>query len=118
MTHERFEGERTLLRIHIGECDKWRGKPLYQALMELFREEGLAGCTVLRGVEGYGSSHRLQSSVKNRLSLDLCNDLPLVVEVVENTERIEKILPQIKEMVTGGLITLERARVILYRSHD
>jgi uncharacterized protein len=118
MTHERFEGERTLMRIHIGECDKWRGKPLYQALIELFRKESLAGCTVLRGVEGYGSSHRPLSSVKNRLSLDLCCDLPLVVEVVENPERIEEVLPRIKEMVTGGLITLEKARVILYRSHD
>jgi len=102
MEHKRFEGERTLMRIHIGERDKWEGKLLYEALIELFRRESFSGVTVLRGVAGYGSSSR---------------DLPIIVEVVEYSDRIEQILPRLDEMVGGGLVTLEKVRVILYRSH-
>lgn len=116
MEHERFEGERTLMRIHIGESDKWQGKPLYQALVDLFRHEGFYGATVLRGVGGYGSSSRSQSLYKTQKILRLSQDLPLVVEVVEYPERIERILPKLDEMVGGSLITLEKVRVILYRS--
>lgn len=111
--HERFEGERTLMRIHIGESDKWHGKALYSALVELFREEGLSGATVLRGVAGYGSTSRYHTDKLLRLS----QDLPIVVEVVEDSERVEHLLPKLDEMIGGGLITLERVRVILYRSH-
>jgi PII-like signaling protein len=114
MEHERFEGERTLMRIHIGERDKWEGKPLYEALIELFRREGFSGVTILRGVAGYGSSSRLHTEKILRLS----QDLPIVVEVVEYSDRIEKILPQLDAMVGGGLVTLEKVRVILYRSHQ
>jgi len=113
MEHERFEGERTLMRIHIGERDKWEGRPLYEALIELFRREGFSGVTILRGVAGYGSSSRLHTEKILRLS----QDLPIVVEVVEYSDRIEKILPQLDSMVSGGLVTLEKVRVILYRSH-
>ena len=113
MEHERFEGERTLMRIHIGERDKWHGKLLYEALIEMFRREGFSGATVLRGVGGYGSSSRYHTEKILRLS----QDLPIVVEVVESTERIEQILPRLDEMVSGGLVTLEKVRVILYRSH-
>jgi len=113
MEHERFEGERTLMRIHIGERDKWEGKPLYEALIELFRREGFSGVTILRGVAGYGSSSRLHTEKILRLS----QDLPVVVEVVEYSDRIENILPRLDEMVGGGLVTLEKVRVILYRSH-
>lgn len=116
MEHERLEGERTLMRIHIGESDKWRGKPLYQALVEFFRQEGFYGATVLRGVGGFGSSSRAQGQVHTTKILRLSQDLPLVVEVVEYSERIERILPKLDEMVGGGLITLEKVRVILYRS--
>ncbi len=116
MEHERFEGERTLMRIHIGESDKWKGRPLYQALIELFRKEGFYGTTVLRGVGGYGSSSRGQSAYHTSKILRLSQDLPLVVEVVEYPERIERILPLVDQMVGGGLITLEKVRVILYRS--
>ncbi|HWG57979.1 MAG TPA: DUF190 domain-containing protein [Candidatus Acidoferrales bacterium] len=112
MEHQRFEGERTLMRIHIGESDRWHGKPLYQALIELFRHEELSGVTVLRGVGGYGGSSIYHTDKILRLS----QDLPIVVEVVEFTERIEKILPQLDEMIGGGLVTLEKVRVILYRS--
>ena len=113
MEHERFEGERTLMRIHLGESDKWHGKPLYSAILNLFRREGFSGATVLRGVGGYGSSSIYHTDKILRLS----QDMPVVIEVVEYSERIEKILPRLDEMVGGGLITLEKVRVILYRSH-
>ncbi len=112
MPHERFEGERTLMRIHIGESDKWEGKPLYQAIVKLFRREKFSGVTVLRGVGGYGSSSIYHTDRILRLS----QDLPIVIEAVESAERIETILPRLDEMVGGGLITLEKVRVILYRS--
>jgi uncharacterized protein len=112
MTHEKFEGERTLMRIHIGESDKWQGKSLHEAIVEFLRRQGFSGATVLRGVAGYGGSSVYHTDKILRLS----QDLPIVVEVVENAERIEKILPQLDEMVEGGLITLEKVRVILYRA--
>jgi hypothetical protein len=112
MEHEKFQGERTLMRIHIGESDKSEGKPLYQALIEMFRREGFSGVTVLRGVGGYGSTSRYHTDKILRLS----QDLPIVIEVVEYSERIEKLLPQLDEMVEGGLITLEKVRVILSRA--
>jgi len=112
MTHEKFEGERTLMRIHIGESDKWHGKALYQAIVEMLRKEGFSGATVLRGVAGYGGSSVYHTDKLLRLS----QDLPLIVEAVEFTERIEKILPRLDEMLDGGLITLEKVRVILYRA--
>jgi uncharacterized protein len=111
MEHERFEGERTLMRIHIGESDRWHGKPLYQAIVELLRREKFSGVTVLRGVGGYGSSSVYHTEKILRLS----QDLPIVVEVVESNERIEGILPQLDQMIGGGLVTLEKVRVILYR---
>ncbi|HEV2182845.1 MAG TPA: DUF190 domain-containing protein [Candidatus Acidoferrales bacterium] len=112
MTHERFEGERTLMRIHIGESDHWHGKPLYQAIVEMLRTEKFSGVTVLRGVGGYGSSSIYHTDKILRLS----QDLPIVIEVVEYSERIEQVLPRLDEMVGGGLITLEKVRVILYRT--
>src|SRR5947209_13128724 len=112
MPYEKFEGERTLMRIHIGESDKGHGKPLYEAIVELLRKQAFSGATVLRGVGGFGSSSVYHTDKILRLS----QDLPIVVEVVESTERIEKILPQLDEMVEGGLITLEKVRVILYRA--
>lgn len=118
MTH-RFEGERTLMRIFIGESDrceegKHRGRPLYEALLKLFRENGFAGATVLRGIAGFGASARVHTDRVLRLSLDL----PIVVEVVETEEKIQSLLPELDTMIGGGLVTLERARVILYRPED
>jgi PII-like signaling protein len=110
--HERFEGERTLMRIHIGESDRWHGKPLYEAIIELLRRDNFSGATVLRGVGGYGSSSIYHSEKILRLS----QDLPIVIEVIEYAERIETILPRLDEMIGGGLVTLEKVRVILYRS--
>ena len=111
--HERFEGERTLMRIHIGESDHWHGKPLYEAIVQLLRQEKFSGATVLRGVAGYGGSSIYHTDKVLRLS----QDLPIVVEVVESSERIEQVLPRLDEMIGGGLVTLEKVRVILYRSH-
>src|SRR6266581_4147367 len=106
-----FKGERTLMRVFIGESDKYHGKPLYEALLERLRAKGLAGATVLRGVAGFGASSKVHTDKILRLSLDL----PLIIEVVETEEAIQAILPDLDEMIGGGLITLERARVILYR---
>jgi len=114
MTHEKFDGERTLMRIHIGESDKWHGKPLYEAIVVMLRKEKFSGVTVLRGVAGYGGSSIYHTDKILRLS----QDLPIILEVVESTERIEGILPQLDEMVEGGLITLEKVRVILYRAAE
>src|SRR4051812_45931481 len=112
MPREKFEGERTLMRVHIGESDKWRGKPLYEAIVEMLRKEGFSGVTVLRGVAGYGGSSVYHTDKILRLS----QDLPVILEIVETTERIEQILPRLDGMVEGGLITLEKVRVILYRA--
>jgi PII-like signaling protein len=106
-----FEGERTLMRIHIGERDKYRGKPLYEAIVELLRRRHYAGATVFRAIMGFGASSHLRTDRIEVLSLDL----PIVVECVDTEERIAEILPELDAMIGGGLITLERARVIMYR---
>jgi PII-like signaling protein len=104
-------GERTLMRIHIGERDKCDGKPLYEAIVHLLRQRGFAGATVFRGIMGFGASAGIHTEKVLRLSLDL----PIVVECVETEEKIQTILPELDRMIGGGLITLERARVIVYR---
>ena len=111
MPHQKFEGERTLMRIHIGESDKWHTKLLYEAIVELLRKEGFSGVTVLRGVAGYGGSSVYHTDKLLRLP----QDLPIILEVIESQERIDQILPRLDDMVDGGLITLEKVRVILYR---
>ena len=104
-------GERMLMRIHIGERDKHNGKPLYQAIVELLRSRGYAGATVLRAIMGFGASAQVHTDKVLRLSVDL----PIIIECVETEERIREILPELDEMIGGGLITLERAQVIVYR---
>ena len=111
-----FAGERTLMRVFIGESDrcrsgKHRGKPLYEAILLMLRESGFAGATVVRGVAGFGASARIHTEKVLRLSLDL----PIIVEVVETEEKIQDALPELDNLIDGGLITLERARVVLYR---
>lgn len=105
-------GERVLMRIHLGEADKYKGKPLYEAIVQLLRERHYAGATVLRGIMGFGPTARLHTDKVLRLSLDL----PLVIECVDTEEKINAILPELDEMLGGGLITLEKARVIMYRA--
>jgi uncharacterized protein len=103
--------EGQLLRIFIGETDKWEGMPLYEALIFKAREMGLAGATMLRGLMGYGAASRVHTAKILRLS----EDLPVIVEIVDSQERIASFLPIIDEMVQEGLVTLERAQIILYR---
>jgi len=107
-------GEGTLMRIHIGERDKHEGKPLHAAIVELLRARGLAGATVTRAIMGFGATARLHTDSVLRLSLDL----PIVVECVDAEDKIQAVLPDIDAMMGGGLITLERVRVIAYRSHS
>ena len=106
-----FKGERVLMRIHIGERDKYNGKPLYQQIVELLRARHYAGATVFRGIMGFGPTSKLHTD----RFLELSIDLPIVVECVDTEERIQAILPELDGMLGGGLITLERARVIMYR---
>lgn len=101
-----------LLRIFIGEQDRFDGKPLYEALVLKARETGLAGATVIRGDMGYGRSSVLHTSKILRLS----EDLPIIVEIVDSLTKIENFLPLIDEMITDGLVTLEKVHVISYRS--
>jgi PII-like signaling protein len=107
-----FKGERTLMRIHIGERDKHQGKPLHEAIVQLLRDRHFAGATVFRAIMGFGASARIRTDRLEMLSLDL----PLVIECVETEEKIESVLPDLDKMIGGGLITLERARVIMYRA--
>ena len=104
-------GERTLMRIHVGERDKHQGRPLYEAVVQLLRHREYAGATVFRAIMGFGASARLRTDRLEILSLDL----PIVIEVVETEERIQAILPELDQMIGGGLITLENVRVIAYR---
>ncbi|MBI2095857.1 MAG: DUF190 domain-containing protein [Candidatus Omnitrophica bacterium] len=104
--------EGKLLRIFVGETDQWQGKPLYEALVLLARKEGVAGATVLRGFMGFGRNSRIHTAKILRLS----EDLPVIVEIVDSEERINAFLPHLDDMVKEGLVTLEKANVILYRS--
>jgi PII-like signaling protein len=101
-----------LLRVFIGESDRWHHQPLYEAIVLKARELHMAGATVLRGPMGYGKSSRLHTAKILRLSMDL----PLVIEIVEAEEKIQAFLPVLDEMMKGGLVTLEKVRVIDYRA--
>ena len=108
----RIDGPALLLRIYVGEADHHEGRPLYQAIVELLRVRGLAGATVIRGIEGFGANARLHTTRLLRLS----EDLPLLIEVVDREDRIREILPELDEMVGDGLITLEKVEVLAYRA--
>ena len=107
----KLEGEGKLLRIFIGESDTWHGKPLYEAIVQVAREEGMAGATVLRGIEGFGADSRLHTSRILRLS----EDLPILIEIADTEENINRVLPRLDEMVGEGLLTIERVHVVAYR---
>ena len=107
----KLPSEAQLLRIFIGESDKHRGRPLHEAIVEEARRRGLAGATVLRGFLGFGANSRIHTAKILRLS----EDLPVVIEIVDSPERIEAFLPDLDELITDGLVTLERVRVIAYR---
>jgi PII-like signaling protein len=106
------QSEGQLLRIFIGESDRWEGRPLYEAIVHRARAVGLAGATVIRGLEGFGAHSRLHTTRILRLS----EDLPVVVEIVDQADRIEQFLPALDEMVIEGMVTLEKVRVIAYRA--
>jgi PII-like signaling protein len=101
-----------LLRIFIGESDRWGGLPLYEAIVQEARKRGLAGATVFKGFEGFGAHSRIHTTRILRLS----EDLPIVVEIVDTADKIEAFLPALDEMVEEGLATVEKATVIFYRS--
>lgn len=101
-----------LLRIFIGESDKWHGRPLYEAIVMKARELHLAGATVLRGPMGFGAQSRLHTTKILRLS----EDLPMVIEIIDSKEKIDELMPHIDEMVQEGLVTLEPVQVIKYRA--
>lgn len=103
-----------LLRIFIGESDRWEHKPLYEAIVLKAREMHLAGATVLRGPMGFGKSSRLHTAKILRLSMDL----PLVIEIVDSEEKIQQFLPVLDQMMRGGLLTMEKVNVIDYRGQQ
>ena len=106
--------EATLLRIFMGESDRWKHQPLYEAIVLKAREMHLAGATVLRGPMGFGKSSRLHTAKILWLSMDL----PVVIEIVDAEEKIQSFLPALDEMMKGGLVTLEKVRVIQYRGQS
>lgn len=105
-----LDGEQVLVRVFIGESDTWHHQPLATALLERLRTEGFAGATVFRGVAGFGARSVLHSAHILRLS----EDLPVVIEVVDSTEHVERLVPILDEMVTEGLVTMEKVRVLKY----
>lgn len=107
----KLEGEGKLLRIFVGESDRWEGQPLFEAIVRKVRETGGAGATVLRGIEGFGAHSRIHTARILRLS----EDLPIVIEVVDTAERIDALLPLLDEMIEDGLVTIETVRILRYR---
>ena len=101
-----------LLRIFIGEQDKWGNISLYEAIVMLARKEGMAGATVVKGCMGFGCKSHMHTSKILRLS----EDLPIIIEIVDSEEKIEKFVPHLDEMVKEGLVTLEKANVVMYRA--
>jgi PII-like signaling protein len=110
MGHRVLEGEQTLLRIFLGESDQWHGRPLHLAPPRALPKEGAAGVTVLRGVAGFGA----RSVVHTTHILRLSEDLPIVLELVDTPEQVERLLPSLDEMVNEGLVTMEKVRVVKY----
>jgi PII-like signaling protein len=108
----KLEGTGLLLRIYLGESDHWHGKPLYQAIVARMRERGLAGATVLRGIEGFGAKQHLHTS---RI-LSLSDDLPVLIEAVDGEDTIRAVIPEIDDMLGDGLMTIEKVEVITYRA--
>ena len=106
--------EGMLLRIFIGELDKHEGKPLYEQIVLKARELGLAGATVLRSMMGFGAGSRMHSVKILRLS----EDLPIVIELVDTQENLDKLLPFVDKTVTEGLVTLEKIKIIKYRHNS
>lgn len=110
----KLPAEAELLRIFIGESDKHHGRPLYEVIVEEARRRGFAGATVLRGTIGFGANSRIHTAKILRLS----EDLPMVVEIVDQPDKIAEFLPELDNMIGEGLVTLEKVRVIAYRHNE
>lgn len=105
-----LDGEQLLVRIFLGESDKWHHTPLYRSLLERLRQEGFAGATVIHGVAGFGASSVLHTAHL----LDLSTDLPVVIEVVDDAAHMDRLTEILDEMLDGGLVTMEKVRVLRY----
>jgi len=110
----KLEGKAKMLRIHFGEDDKWKGQPLYQAIVERCRELGIAGATVLRGIEGYGAS----TMIRRRHLLSFSSDAPILVQIVDTAENIQRLLASLEEMTFDGLMAISDVEVIKYVHQD
>ena len=108
------ESEASLLRIFIGESDKYKMKSLYEVILEEARKAGMAGGTVIRGCLGYGANSVIHTSKVLRLS----EDLPIIIEIIDSEEKIKSFLPKVDELVKEGLVTIEKAHVIFYRGNS
>jgi len=106
----KLEGKAKMLRVHFGEADKWRGKPLYEAIVERCRELDIAGATVFRGIEGYGASTLIHRSHLFRRGADL----PIMVAIVDTEDKVKKLFPVLDEMVDEGLIAMSDVEVVRY----
>ena len=107
----KIEGAGELLRVFVGESDQWHGRPLHEVILLAAREQGLAGATVVRGLAGFGATSRIHTVKILRLS----EDLPMVIEIVDQPEKIQAFLPTIDQMVSEGMVTLEKVNVLIYR---
>jgi uncharacterized protein len=107
-----IEGAALRARIYVSESATWRGQPVYSAIVGMLRDRGVAGATVFRGTEGFGPRQHLRTT---RI-LRLAEDLPVVIEVVDQEDRLRAVLPDLDAMVPGGLITLEAVEVVTYRA--
>ena len=114
MNRAKLSSEGQLLRIFIGESDKYEGKPLYEWIVIKAKEYGLAGATVIRGIMGFGANSHIHTSSILRLSLDL----PIIIELVDTKDKIENFLSNIENVIKEGLITVERANIKMYRSNE
>jgi len=108
----KIPSEGVLLRIFIGEADKWSGEPLYEAIILLARKMNLAGATAIKGIMGFGCKSHMHTTKLLRLS----EDLPIIIEIVDSKDKIDNFLPHLDEMVVGGLVTLQKANVIMYKA--
>ncbi|MDT8442304.1 MAG: DUF190 domain-containing protein [Desulfuromonadales bacterium] len=109
-----IEEELTLMRIFVGESDRWQHRPLYQAIVELLCAEGLAGATVLKGSMGFGARSELHSDRYLRLS----SDLPVVIEAIDRPAQVEAVLPKLEQLCGGGLLTLENVRAFRFAARE
>jgi len=110
----KLKGEGLLVRVFVGESHRWHGVALYEAIVQRAREKGLAGATVLKGIEGFGAHNFIHTARIQRLA----EDLPIVIEIVDQREKVEAFLPELDELIPEGLVTLEPVQVILYRVRE